>query len=263
MTTTYNSNNTAGAYNKARLIPESTMGQWMDFLTASVSPIDVETILDLGCGTGRFSYALYEHYKCQIIAVDPSEAMLQQGRNDQTSETNISWLKGIAEDIPTDDNSVDLVWMSQSFHHIDRRELAFKEICRVTRNHGYLAVRNGVKDHINEIIWYHFSPEVAEIDRNRMPSQTDIINLIVKYDFRLCVSIRFYQYFAESYHEYVDRISRRGLSALITIDGDAFERGLKKLKKWVINRPEKEPVYEPIDLLIFRKEKGNPTKPFN
>ena len=78
MTKTYNSNNVASTYNKARLIPESTMVQWMDFLTASVSPNDINSILDLGCGTGRFSYALYECYKCQIIAIPESNPLCQQ-----------------------------------------------------------------------------------------------------------------------------------------------------------------------------------------
>jgi ubiquinone/menaquinone biosynthesis C-methylase UbiE len=188
---------------------------------------------------------------CSVFAVDPSERMLEEGKRYQTLEENIKWIKGIAENIPISDNSVNLVWMSQAFHHIDDIEIAFNEIRRVLINSGYFAVRNGMRDHIDEIIWYECFPEAIDIDRNRMLSQKETIDLIVKHDFRLCASIRFYQYFADSYHEYAEKICGRGLSSLIAIIDDAFNKGVQKLSEWVNNRSEIEPVYEPVDLLIF------------
>ena len=144
------------------------MDQWMDFLAASV-PIDgINAILDLGCGTGRFSFSLTKRYGCSIFAMDPSEMMLREGQRFQAPETDIVWLKGVAENIPIDDNSVDLVWISQSFHHIDDLDEAFKEICRVLKKSGFLAVRNGMRDHIDEIVWYECFPEAIEMDRNRI-----------------------------------------------------------------------------------------------
>ena len=228
------------------------MDQWMDFLTTLVPIDEINTILDLGCGTGRFSFALTNRYGCSLFAVDPSETMLREGQRFQTPEVDIMWLKGVAENIPIDDNSVDLVWMSQSFHHIDDLDEAFKEICRVLKKSGFLAVRNGMRDHIDEIIWYECFPEAIEMDRNRILSQKETIEFIVKFDFRLCAATRFYQYFAESYHEYAEKIRGRGLSSLIAISDDAFNMGVQRLDAWVKNRPDKEPVYEPVDLLVFR-----------
>ena len=177
MTTTYNSKETASSYNKARLMPGNTMKQWLDLLIASVPIDEIDKILDLGCGTGRFSFALSENYKCPILAVDPSETMLAEGQKGQKAE-DINWLKGIAEDIPIDDNSVDLLWMSQAFHHIDNIDFALKEICRVIKKNGYLAIRNGMKEHIDEIIWYDCFPEASEIERNRLLSQREMVKLI-------------------------------------------------------------------------------------
>ena len=228
------------------------MDQWMDLLTALVPVEQINKILDLGCGTGRFSFELTKRYGCSIFAVDPSETMLREGQRLQTPEIDIMWFKGVAENIPIDDNLVDLVWMSQSFHHIDDIEEAFKEICRVLKKSGFLAVRNGMRDHIDEIIWYECFPETIEMDRNRMLSQKETIDFIVNYDFCLCSAIRFYQYFAESYQEYAEKIRERGLSSLIEISDEAFNSGVQRLDEWVKNRPEKEPVYEPVDLLVFR-----------
>ena len=229
------------------------MDQWMDLLTALVPVEQINTILDLGCGTGRFSFELIKRYGCSIFAVDPSETMLREGQRLQIPEIDIMWLKGVAEDIPIDDNSVDLVWMSQSFHHIDDLNEAFKEICRVLKKSGFLAVRNGMRDHIDEIIWYEYFPEAIEMDRNRILSQKETIDFIVNFDFSLCSAIRFYQYFAESYHEYAEKIRGRGLSSLIEISDETFNSGVQRLDEWVKNRPEKEPVYEPVDLLVFRR----------
>ncbi|MGD9201394.1 MAG: methyltransferase [Chitinispirillia bacterium] len=68
MTKLYNSKKAADIYNKSRQIPESTMDQWMDFLIASVPKREINTILDLGCGTGRFSYALSKRYSRHDVA---------------------------------------------------------------------------------------------------------------------------------------------------------------------------------------------------
>ena len=233
-------------------MPESTMDQWMDLLIASVPINEIKTILDLGCGTGRFSFSLAKRYGCSIFSVDPSYTMLLEGQKNQNPEIDIIWLKGVSENIPIDDNSMDLVWMSQSFHHFDDLDKAFKEICRVLKISGFLAVRNGMRDHIDEIIWYECFPEAIEMDRDRMMSQKETIDFIVKYDFRLCVAIRFYQYFAESYQEYAEKIRGRGLSSLLAISEDAFNIGVQRLNTWVKNRPNKEPVYEPVDLLVFK-----------
>jgi len=64
MTKTYNSVEAAGSYNAARQMPEETMQRWMDLLLASVPANKIENVLDLGCGTGRFSFALAEAYHC-------------------------------------------------------------------------------------------------------------------------------------------------------------------------------------------------------
>ncbi len=234
-------------------MPADTMKQWMDLLSASVPVDHIRAILDLGSGTGHFSFALSDRYGCPILAVDPFEAMLQEGQNSGKADRDLTWLVGAAENIPADDGSVDMVWMSQVFHHIDNFDSAFKEICRTLTAAGTLAIRNGISDHIDEIIWYECFPEAAEIERGRLMLQKEMVDLVCQRGFRLCTAIRHYQYFAKSYHEYADKICERGLSSLIAISDDAFNKGVVRLRDWVKNRPAVEPVYEPVDLLVFRK----------
>jgi 2-polyprenyl-3-methyl-5-hydroxy-6-metoxy-1,4-benzoquinol methylase len=44
---------------------------WMDVVSSSVAG-QIKTILDLGCGTGRFSEALASHFDAQVSGIDPS-----------------------------------------------------------------------------------------------------------------------------------------------------------------------------------------------
>jgi ubiquinone/menaquinone biosynthesis C-methylase UbiE len=44
-------------------------------------------VLDLGCGTGRFSEALAAQFDAHVIGLDPSLKMLQVAREKQTRET--------------------------------------------------------------------------------------------------------------------------------------------------------------------------------
>jgi len=252
MSKIYQKNNQAKSYDKARLMPNNTMHMWIDVLVALVPPNTIKNILDLGCGTGRFSFMLSEKYDAMITAIDPSIPMLNKGKK-KGNNKNIVWQKGTAEDIPLDDNSINLVWMSQVFHHIDNIDNALKEIYRILAMDGYLAVRNGLKEHIDEIIWYQCFPEALEIERKRLLTQEEMVKLIIKYSFKTNAKVRVYQYFAKSYHDYIEKISKRGLSSLIAISDQAFNRGLKKLKEWAKDRPHDELVYEPVDLLIFQK----------
>jgi len=62
-----------------------------------------------------------------------------------------------------------------------------------------------------------------------------------------------HQLFASSYEKYFEKISRRGLSSLISISDEAFANGLRELKAWINLQPRDVPVFEPVDLFIFRK----------
>ncbi|MDH5633286.1 MAG: class I SAM-dependent methyltransferase [Gammaproteobacteria bacterium] len=253
MTTTYNTTKAAHGYDKARAIPAGSIRQWMDFLLVSINRDAVDSVIDLGCGTGRFSRSLAESYQCPVLAIDPSEPMLEQGRQSASAGLDITWLAGSTEAIPASDYSTDLVWMSQVFHHIDNTDTAFAEINRVLTPTGYLAIRNGVIDHLDDMPWFQCFPEAEAIERSRLMTQEQIVSLVCSFGFRPCSRVRHYQYSSSNYREHADKISARGLSSLIAISDEAFERGVERLRAWVAERPETEPVYEPADLLLFQK----------
>jgi trans-aconitate methyltransferase len=54
---------------------------WMNVVSAHVKDQRIKTILDLGCGTGRFSEALRARFEAEVIGIDPSKKMLEQARS--------------------------------------------------------------------------------------------------------------------------------------------------------------------------------------
>ena len=252
MENAYTEIETANRYDSARSLPSETKTLWLDALKSSIPEQEIGKILDLGCGTGRFTAALGKAFECSVIGIEPSGAML--GVAVSQNEPDVEWKQGQAENIPLENGVVDLVFMSQVFHHFIEPQRALREINRVLTPAGYLAIRNGTREYNKELEWLRFFPEALEIEDKRTPSQQELKESVCGGSFELISQRTIYQLFASSYDEYFDKVSRRGLSALIVISEEAFESGLRRFENWVRGQPRSQPVYEPVDLFIFQKK---------
>lgn len=79
----------AEVYDKARALLPATARLWQELIADYIDPGAAPLILDLGCGTGRFSELLARWFRGQVIAIDPSERMLQQARRDSRSNCRV------------------------------------------------------------------------------------------------------------------------------------------------------------------------------
>src|SRR5690348_16249096 len=75
----YDKSDIAKVYDAARRLSPEGLALWLDLLAKHVPP-GTPRIVDLGCGTGRFTRALADHFIAHVTAVDPSEKMLEQAR---------------------------------------------------------------------------------------------------------------------------------------------------------------------------------------
>ncbi len=80
----------AEVYDKARALLPATARLWQELIADYIDPGAAPLILDLGCGTGRFSELLARRFGGQVIGIDPSERMLQQARR-RPNPGNISY----------------------------------------------------------------------------------------------------------------------------------------------------------------------------
>ncbi len=101
-----------------------------------------DSILDLGCGTGRTTIELYKLGYKKIVGLDISEQMIQMAQNIALSfEMEIEFIVGNACDLPYPDNSFDHAFFSfnglMQIPGKQNRKNALKEIQRVIRPGGY------------------------------------------------------------------------------------------------------------------------------
>src|SRR5713226_8513406 len=150
----YDATDIAVTYDRGRDHGPEFLDLWMDVVSSHVKDQRIETILDLGCGTGRFSEALRARFDAEVIGIDPSKKMLEQARS-KPSDARIRYEPGRGESIPAPDNSVDLIFMSMIFHHFDNPALAARECRRVLRddrddhNRATAFLRAGTRERIS------------------------------------------------------------------------------------------------------------------
>ena len=97
------------------------------------------TVGDLGCGTGRASLALAPFVE-RVIAVDSSEAMLEEARRRLEGRANVELRPGDLEDLPLADGELDAALMGLVLHHVSDPPSALAETARALKTGGRLLV---------------------------------------------------------------------------------------------------------------------------
>jgi ubiquinone/menaquinone biosynthesis C-methylase UbiE len=96
---------------------------------------DPDTILDVGCGTGRLLRAIGAQWpNAARTGVDAVEGMIEVAQN---LAPDVTFHVAVAENLPLPDSSVDLAFSTTSFHHWTDQGEGINEIFRVLRPGGH------------------------------------------------------------------------------------------------------------------------------
>lgn len=88
----YDQSGIATTYDEARALTPARRRHWQRLLSAHVDRTAISVVVDLGCGTGRFSEMLAAELGARVIGLDPSEKMsTRPGGNRQRA---LSYLGG-------------------------------------------------------------------------------------------------------------------------------------------------------------------------
>lgn len=100
------------------------------------------TMVDVGSGTGTFALALKHHRgDAQVIGVDGDEEILRVAQAKPGAE-NVEWHEGLAQELPVETGSADVVTTSLVLHHLlpDDKRKALAEMKRILKPDGRLHV---------------------------------------------------------------------------------------------------------------------------
>lgn len=237
-------------YEKSRQLPAEAIRLWLETISRYVPRDSTQAILDLGCGTGRFTEALSHHFSAQVLGIDPSLKMLMIAKQ-AISSPLIRFIQGVAESIPLADGEVDMVFLSMVYHHIRDKEKAIGEFVRVLKKGGFLCIRTATADSIDSYLWVQFFPGARQIEVGRMPSREGLTTFLRTSGFESVGHIIVRQLCAKNFQGYFEKIALRGISSLKAIPDDEFREGLVRFEKYCRENGPGESVFEDIELFVL------------
>jgi ubiquinone/menaquinone biosynthesis C-methylase UbiE len=237
-------------YDAGRGYAPEVLEMWLRTVEAAVDGHRVRDILDLGCGTGRYSAALANHFGARVIAVDPSEKMLEVAR--QKPAPAVEFIKAPAEALPLDDAAIDLIFISMAVHHFEDLHQAVRECRRVLRDGGTLCLRNGSSDRADIYPFTPFFPRSATLIRERLPSVAEMMVTFSEAGFRCLRHDIVTSRVGRDWADFAERTAFRADSILQQLSDEEFRSGLEALRAYADAQIVSEPVVEPIDFLVFR-----------
>jgi ubiquinone/menaquinone biosynthesis C-methylase UbiE len=216
----------AASYDRIRPVDEN----WRHVFDLVVREADLRgrRVLDLGCGTGRFSAALAEQDIARVWGVDASEAMLAVAREKLPPSVGLKQAR--AEDLPFRDGWFDRAVMWLVVHLVDR-PAAFAEVARVLAPGGRLAVVTFDTEHFHRYWLNRFFPTIARIDLARFPSREQLERELGAAGLPDVRIVRLSQRAAISREAALERVHWRHISTFDLLDEEEIRRGTEQAER--------------------------------
>jgi ubiquinone/menaquinone biosynthesis C-methylase UbiE len=100
-----------------------------------------DNALDIATGTGEFARALSPHV-ASVIGFDATSEMMEQGKKfvSEAGIKNISFKKGVVQDLPFADDTFEIVSCRYAFHHFADPKPVISEMVRVCKSGGHVII---------------------------------------------------------------------------------------------------------------------------
>ncbi len=160
-----------GNLNKHDFVPETRFGIWFlgsetwakFVLEVAVADLvrligqpqqSTPVVLDVGCGQGKSFSLLKQKFNPQrLIGIDTDPAILEKARAQARQDgVEVELMAGDGAAIDLADNSVDIVFCHQTFHHMVEQEKAMVEFYRVLKTGGLLLFAESPRAYIHSWI---------------------------------------------------------------------------------------------------------------
>jgi ubiquinone/menaquinone biosynthesis C-methylase UbiE len=243
----YDQTTIAVTYDAARGYPPDVLRLWLDRVAAHAPPAP-QVILDIGCGTGRFTHPLAERFQARVIGIDPSLKMLEAARRKPSSD-RVEIRRASAEELPVNDGTADLVFMSMTLHHLADRLRAARECRRVLRQRGRLIVRNATRDGLYpQAPFFRGFQAIVETE---LPSRNEVFTLFEGAGLTLEAYERVRHPVAASWQDLADKLALRADSFLARLPDAEFAAGIAALRAHAARHAGDGAIIEHVHLFVF------------
>ncbi len=218
----------AEVYDEVRRADLPHIAWWIAKLAAEGRLSKGKRLIDLGCGTGRWTIPLAERTGCEAVGLDSSAAMLEKARA-KDPEGRVTWLEGDCESLALEPESFDCALMVLMMHHLEDHPNTFRGLFRILKPGGVFLIRQGTLDDILGDPMHRFFPEAVTIDRRRTPFRSEIEYWLSQAGFDPVRAETLKQHTYATNMRMLEEIQKKVASVLRLMADEAYEAGLERL----------------------------------
>ncbi len=248
----YDHSDIPSAYDAGREISQHKKHQALKFFAENLPVDEITNIVDLGCGTGRFSGALTEYFDASVVGIDPSEKMLAKASAKYNGET-IRFEQAGAERLPLVENSADMIFMSMVLHHLLNPKQTARECYRILKKDATVCIRNTFINEISTYPYLDIFPSIRSIIESQLISREQLINTHRSTGFELLAHQTAWEEISPSWQAFADKIALKADSFVARLDDKEFQSGLFALQNKAQDDDNESPVGLNVDSFIFKK----------
>lgn len=148
-------------------------------LLERLSHISYHSALDLGCGTGEMIKQILQlDSRKELYGLDISEEMLLVAKNKLPDQVKL--LLGDSESLPFQDNTFDVVYCNDSFHHYPAPRNVLREVHRVLKPGGTFLMGDCWQPYIGRVIMNFYMRHSKEGDV-KIYSEAEMVSMLSEY----------------------------------------------------------------------------------
>ncbi len=203
-----------------------------------LAPSTNKTYLDIGCGTGNYTFQFAER-GFNFWGIDPSGKMLEVARK---KSAKVHWHSAFSDNIPLEDNFFDGAIATLTIHHWHNLLKSFNELFRVLKFESRFVIFTSTSEQTKGYWLNHYFPKMLENSLTQMPALEKIESAIINAGFNIFLTEKYFVrddvkdqflYSGKNRPElYFNPVFRNGISSFAALSAeDEVTKGLIELKK--------------------------------
>jgi ubiquinone/menaquinone biosynthesis C-methylase UbiE len=132
---------------------------------------DGESVLDIGCGTGNYTWALQQS-GLALTGIDLSTVMLNKAK---LKSNDVNWIRGNVEEIPFPSSTFRGATAILCIHHFDQLHKPFQEVYRVLES-GRFVIFTSAPEQTGNYWLAEYFPKAIQAAIKQLPSIDEVLN---------------------------------------------------------------------------------------